>query len=363
MRIKSYKARNTTEAMDMVRNDMGPSALIIQSKPIKQGGVFGLLGHEAVEVVAAADDEQTLRRVGAAVPRAAGGEPEKTTFKHLHDRLLQQGVVPRLARLLVEETLCRYPSAPFAEQFPDFGGRLAATPAQGDVVRAMGDAVAKTVKLERSHKPKHGPKVVALVGPTGVGKTTTIAKLATIATMRHQLLTGLVTIDTYRIGAVDQLKTYSEILGTPLAVVHEPQQMPQVLESFCDRAVVFVDTIGRSPKDRRRVNELKPYFEHLPNAETHLLVSASSKDEDARLTARSFSALPLTRLAFTKLDESTSFGSIYNLAAQTQIPLSYLTVGQEVPDDIEVTTPARIAQLLLGKSMVGPRAAGKNWIG
>ncbi|NQT20825.1 MAG: hypothetical protein HQ592_14045 [Planctomycetes bacterium] len=364
MRIKSYKARDATEAMEMIRNDMGSSALIIQTKRIRQGGVFGMLGHEAVEVVAAADDAKTMRRAGSAQARAAESGPENTTFKHLHDRLLQQGVLPGLARGLVEETLCRYPSSPFAMQFPDFGGRLAATPAAADMVQALGAAIAKTVRLERSYKPKQGPKIVALVGPTGVGKTTTIAKLATIAAMRHKLPTGLVTIDTYRIGAVDQLKTYSEMLGAPLAVVHKPEQMPQVLESFCDKAVVFVDTIGRSPKDRDRVSELKPYFKYLPGAETHLLVSASSKDDDATLTARSFSALPLSRLAFSKVDESTSFGSIYNLAAQTQIPLSYLTVGQEVPDDIEVTTPGRIAELLLDESTVEPGASdNNNWIG
>jgi len=350
MRIKSYKARNTSEALAMVRNDMGPSALIIQTRQIRQGAVLGLMGHNAVEVVAAADAEPTLQRVGpATTDRPAGRTPAgNPTLKQLYDRLVEQGVLPPLARALMEEALCRYPSSPFASRFPNFADRLAATAADEEIVEAVGAAVAKSVRLERSTKPAHGPKVIALVGPTGVGKTTTIAKLATIATMRHHLPAGLVTIDTYRIGAADQLKTYSEMLGAPLAVVEEPEEMRAAMEHFSDRAVVFVDTIGRSPKDRERVSALRPFFKYLPQAETHLVVSAPTKYGDAKLIARTFSALDPKRLIFSKIDESTSFGSIYNLAAETQIPLSYLTVGQEVPDDIEVTTPARIAQLLVG---------------
>ena len=351
MRIRSYTARNATEALAMVRNDMGPSALIIQTRKTKQRGLMGLMGREAVEVVAATDDPGP-RRVGPEPAARPAGEPRgpSRTLKHLYDTLIAQGVLPLMARSLVEEVLCRYPSSAFADKFPNFSDRLAATAADGEAVKMVGDAVAKTVRFEAAHRPAHGPKVIAMVGPTGVGKTTTIAKLATISAMHHQLPTGLVTIDTYRIGAVDQLKTYSEMLGVPLAVVHKPEQMTQALENLADRAVVFVDTIGRSPHDGERVAALEPYLKRLPHAETHLMVSASAKYEDAKLTARSFSALSPARLIFSKIDESTSFGSIYNLAAETQLPLSYLTVGQEVPDDIEVTTPARIAQLLVGEA-------------
>jgi len=341
MRIRSYKARTAAEALEMVRQDMGPSALIIQTRPIRGRGLSGVFGGEGVEVVAGTDD----------APAGGAGEadiPTGRTFRHLHDTLIASGVLPALARSLVEEALCRYPSPAFAQKFPAFADRIAATPAGDDLLEAVGGAVAKTLRIERGQRPKDGPKVVALVGPTGVGKTTTIAKLATIAALRHQLPTGLITIDTYRIGAVDQLKTYSEMLGAPMAVVRSESEMPAALERFSDRAVVFVDTIGRSPRDRERVNELAPFLSHAPNAETHLVVSASAKYEDALLTANNFGKLRPARLIFSKVDESTRFGSIYNLAVQTQLPLSYLTIGQEVPDDIEVTTPMRIAQLLLG---------------
>jgi len=368
MKIKSYKARNTEEALTMVRNDMGPAALIVQTRRIRQGGVFGVMGNDAVEVVAAVDDDQPARRpVGdapafrvlkpapTAQPRTAAGQA--STFRDLYDRLIEQGVLPRLARALVEETLCRYPSSAFAERFPSFAEKLDAVAAHEDVLQAVSGAVAKAVRLERATRPAAGPKVVVLVGPTGVGKTTTIAKLATIARMRHGLPTALATIDTYRIGAVDQLKTYAELLGVPLAVVRRPGQMHQVMESFSDRAVVFVDTAGRSPRDHERVEGLRPYLECLPHAETHLVVSCSAKYEDALFSFQTFSALPIRRLIFSKVDESASFGSIYNLAAESQVALSYMTVGQEVPDDIEVTTPARMAELLLkgGREREGRR--------
>ena len=350
MKVKSYKARNVGEALEMVRTDMGPSALIIQTRPFRQGGILGLMASEGVEVVAASDDAPPPRGAGRAEPglkMLITGSMDGATFKHIYDRLLAQGVLPHLARAVVEEALCRYPSSPFSRSFPDFGQRLEATAAGDGVLQAFTAAVAKNVRVERSTRPASGPKLIALVGPTGVGKTTTIAKLATISAMRHSLATALVTLDTYRIGAVDQLRGYAELLGVPLAVVQRPEQLPETLAGFSDRAVVFVDTIGRSPKDAERVAALKPFFRFMPCAETHLVVNCTSKYEDALLAARSFGALPVGRLIFSKADESTTFGSVFNIAHQTKLPLSYLTVGQEVPDDIEVTTPSRLAHLLL----------------
>ena len=340
-----------TEALAMVRGAMGPQALIIQTRKIKQGGILGMLGSEAVEVVAGAD-EPNLKPASPAPQTETpqhqiADRQQHSTFKQIYDLLLEQGVLPELARSLVEEALCKYPSSAFAQNFPNFADRLYSI-AGDEAIGALGKAVAKFACFEKSSKPASGPKVIGLVGPTGVGKTTTIAKLATIAAMRHKLPTGLITIDTYRIGAIDQLRTYSEMLGTPIEVVNRPEQMKHAIEHLSDRAVVFVDTIGRSPKDRDRVGELKPFFQQTPEAELHLVVSCTSKYGDAALAAKSFSALPLKRLIFSKVDESSSFGSVYNIAVNTRLPLSYLTTGQEVPDDIEVTTPARVAQLLAG---------------
>ena len=388
MIIRSFKARTIEEAKAMIRGSLGPGALIIQVRPIKQGGIFGLMGSGAVEVVAAsdADDdggegrtqgsslrgfhrgaERTPDRNEAGSIAEASGEPRfleairreaaataampasvavTSSFRRLHDRLVEQGVLPKLARALVEEAVCRFPSSPFAEKFPNVADRLESA-SREDVLQALTGAVAKTVRVERSAKPASGPKVIALVGPTGVGKTTTIAKLASIAKLRHGLSTALATIDTYRIGAVDQLRTYAELLAVPLAVVQRPEQMKQAMESFSDKAVVFVDTIGRSPRDEERVNSLRPFFDRLPNLETHLVVSCTAKHEDVLLAHGAFSRLPLKRLIFSKVDEAASFGPVYNLADQSQVPLSYLTVGQEVPDDIEVTTPGRMAELMM----------------
>ena len=350
MKIKSYKARNTDEALAMVRNDLGPAALIIQTRHIRQGGLLGVMAADAVEVVAASDDADAVPakfRSPAEPAATQHSAPQGSLFRRLYDRLTAQGVMPQLARSLVEEAICRFPSSPFAQQFPNFADSLESAD-RDSVLQAMSGAIARSVKLERATGPAAGPKVIALVGPTGVGKTTTIAKLATIAKLRHGLGTAMITIDTYRVAAADQLKTYGELLAVPVVVAREPETVRQAVRDFSDKAVVFIDTTGRSPRDRERVAALRPFFDCLPQAETHLVVSATAKYDDALASLDAFSVLRPRRLIFSKIDESASFGSILNVAAQSQLALSYMTVGQEVPDDIEVTTPGRLAQLLVG---------------
>ena len=182
------------------------------------------------------------------------------------------------------------------------------------------------------------PTVVALVGPTGVGKTTTIAKLAANFALFEGKSVGLITIDTYRIAAVEQLKTYSEIINLPIEVVYTAADLKRAFQKLSDKQLILIDTAGRSQKNKQQIRELKHFFNGRPLNETHLVLSANTKLEDLLETADSFKELGVNRLIFTKLDETNSLSNVIEVAERLRIPLSYVTTGQSVPEDIEVAT-------------------------
>jgi flagellar biosynthesis protein FlhF len=188
--------------------------------------------------------------------------------------------------------------------------------------------------------------IMALVGPTGVGKTTTIAKLAAIA-CKQGAKVALITIDTFRIGAVDQLKTYSSIMKIPLKVASTPQELKAAIDGFADRNLVLIDTAGRSPRDKARLQEMKKFLGAHPEIETHLCLSSTTREKELHHSIERFGVLPVTRLLFTKLDESESFGCIVNTQMRETLPLSYFTTGQRVPEDIEIATTNRLADLVI----------------
>ena len=192
-------------------------------------------------------------------------------------------------------------------------------------------------------------KVVALVGPTGVGKTTTIAKLAANFRLRDGIRMGLVTVDTYRIAAVEQLRTYAEIIDLPMQIVTTPPEMRRAIESFSGMDLILIDTAGRSPRDELKIQELKQLLEAARVNEVHLVLSLTSSLKSLQSTVRNFTAADISSLILTKLDEADSLGSILSLNREVSLPVSYLTTGQNVPDDIEPAAHDRLARLILGR--------------
>ncbi|WP_428386521.1 flagellar biosynthesis protein FlhF [Mucisphaera sp.] len=192
-----------------------------------------------------------------------------------------------------------------------------------------------------------GTHIIALIGPTGVGKTTTLAKLATQLTLEKQRKVVLITIDTYRIAAVDQLRTYAEILNLQLEVIQRPEQMAETIAKHKDADTILIDTAGRSPKDAQRISELKQFIQHANPHEIHLVLASTATERSMLDTHERFSPLNPTHLIFTKIDEAICFGSLMNVLTITQKRLSYITTGQEVPHDIEHGSAERLADLML----------------
>jgi flagellar biosynthesis protein FlhF len=190
-------------------------------------------------------------------------------------------------------------------------------------------------------------RVVALVGPTGVGKTTTIAKLAANFRLRENRRVGLITVDTYRIAAVEQLRTYADIIDLPMEVVSTPREMREAVQRMRTFDLVLMDTAGRSPRDEVKIQELRAMLAEATPDEVHLVLSAASGARALGAAAEKFAAVGVTSMLITKLDEATGLGNLLSLARTCDLPFSYLTDGQNVPDDIAVAQSKRLAQLVL----------------
>ena len=287
--------------------------------------------------------EQMLRQQRQRQGPAAfqGGDmPDKLFDQYLN--LLKQEVTEELAEEVVQQV--RATLRP--EQVE-----------QESVVRhAVLDAVARLIptddaagKLVRS--PDGRPRIIALIGPTGVGKTTTVAKLAANFKLKQRQSVGLITLDTYRIAAVDQLRTYAGIIGVPLHVAASPAELTDALRrcavAGCD--VVLMDTAGRSQRDDPRLEQLAGYVRVANPHEVHLVLSSTCTQAVLLEAVERFAKVRTDRIIFTKLDEAVSFGVLLNVVRKVNKRLSFVTTGQEVPHHIEPGRPDRLAALMLGE--------------
>lgn len=377
MHIKRFEAQDSVEAMRQVREELGPNAIVLHTKPIRREGLRGLLSREGVEVLAAVDRDSGpgARGPGLAFskseprimasdlrtrdpgPRAAS--PDITTelgqIKELLNRLLTlrrfdglQGF-PRLLVDLYEQLvnhglLDRLAYELVLRFHEELDGRM---PPREELQAVLGRRLSQMIKTSERVDAGMLGRVIAFVGPTGVGKTTTIAKLAAYHRVVAKRRVAILTVDTYRIGAVEQLKTYAEILDVPCEVAITPGDIAAALSKHATADLIFLDTTGRSPKNEMAIAELRPFLGAAKPTETHLLLCATGKSSDLLESTQAYRALGVNRLGFTKLDETGSYGPLVNVTYLADLPISYLTTGQEVPDDIEEAKPERLAQLVL----------------
>jgi len=376
MRIKKYVGTSIQDAMVQIKNDLGRDAVILHTRKIRVGGIFGLFKREKIEVTAAVDDAAAAVPAGPAPQSGTAAEgpdrPENSGLVQLQGEIAQlREMMGEMAARLNEVKLAT--SLPYPKPYSDFYERLLAADVSeqitADVIQNLytwAQAENITDKNEmQTYLCRHiaelisAPKsiqldntktqaVIALVGPTGVGKTTTIAKLAANYTLLAKQKVALVTADTYRIAAVEQLKTYGEIIGVQVEVVFTPPELKAAMEKNRNKDLVLLDTAGRSHRNNMQMSELKSFINAAAPDEVYLVLSVTTKMKDIQDIIKTYEDVGFTKLIFTKLDESACHGAILNAAVLTGKSLSYVTVGQNVPDDIEVANPEKIAKMIVG---------------
>ena len=288
---------------------------------------------------------------------------ELDQLKTMLNRLQRQGMPPAQLQLppslldlygdlaandvepMIALRLCEYAQRALTEQDGDAAaGNVDPERARLFLRRVIADfiPVAPPIQLDPGKM-----RVAALVGPTGVGKTTTLAKLAAYAQLKLKQKVALLTLDTYRLAAVDQLQQYAQILQVPMHVALTVEDLRSAFRFYQDRALVLIDTPGHSPKDTEVLNQLRGLLDELPEVETHLVLSATTKPRDLSEIAARYEPLRPTRLLFTKLDETSTYGPILSTLVRVKRPLSYLGTGQEVPEALELATSRRVADLIL----------------
>lgn len=278
--------------------------------------------------------EKMLEQLGRTVRHH--GEPVPTELFQVYSQLIDRDVEESVARNLI--TRLKQKASP--EQ-------LANPVAAQALLRGM---IESQFVCGETIVPARGRcTVAALVGATGVGKTTTLAKLAANFKLRDKIRLGLVTVDTYRIAAVEQLRTYAEIIDLPMKVVTNPTEMRRALDELTGLDLVLIDTAGRSPLDGVQIQELNDLLDAADVDQAHLVLNVTSGVRHVEQTIERFAAVEPTSVILTKLDEAASLGSLLSITEKLDVPISYLTTGQDVPDDIEPARPAALARMVLGE--------------
>ena len=390
MKTHIFQARTMAAAVAQVKAHLGPDALILRTRTLRKGGLFNRSRGKLIEITAAWDGppaptefHRAKRRQGltptsatkpSRVPLPSLNVPDwleqdkpAETTRLRDDRLRpdrrpevagnpQSTETSRQVERLFRSFMARHVTESLVQQLlADLPGEADLThPQQSDHLLERIEKLIPTAGPVQPGLPGK-PRIVSFVGPTGVGKTTTIAKLAAQYKLQHNVSVALLTIDTYRIAAVDQLRTYADIIDVPFSVVLSPDELSRRVSRLSDYSLIFIDTTGRSPNNDLRLAELRSFHQALGSHQTHLVLAATAAYPQLIAAVEKFSPLGIDQLLLTKLDEVVSLSPVLNVFARLAsgqpagcpIPLSYITAGQDVPDDIEVASARSLAARIL----------------
>lgn len=326
MQIKTYEASSIQEALEMIKRDLGESAVVLSTA--RRGKV--------VEVVAAREGGEPGFTRQREMPLDLNHWELREALSVLFDLVGQQGEfkpddwAPLYSRL-VARGMSKAGAARLTQRLRQLNSHR---------IEAVIGEVAQVYEFRQ--------KVRVLAGPTGAGKTTTIAKLAAISAFNLEEKVALITTDTHRIAATDQIKVYARIMNLPMAVATDEDSFKKALERFADRDVIYVDTPGRSFSDRDAISGLAEIFNHCRDLETCLVLSLTSHLEHLLFSAREYGILRPKSVIFTKVDECVNRGAICDVLENTGLPVSWWTTGQNVPEDIEKANMEGLIELILG---------------
>jgi len=389
--IKKFQANTETEAIMLAKEELGKDAVIMNIKTISPKGVFRLFKKPLVEVTAAIDEninyrndrqslakkrifsdiiydddtqgktekesdtlvktsaiEEKLNNLQSLLEKQIGHK-EETPKENNQNNTLNKNL--SFIQLIYNQLILNEVDEKYANQIiNEIEGILKKDASMDNILSGVYQKIVLKLGQPRVITPvQNTPKYIFFIGPTGVGKTTTIAKIASKFKLEEKARIAFITADTYRVAAVEQLKTYANILGVPLKVVYNEEELKESRQEFTDYDLIFVDTAGRSHRNKNHRDDLEKLINAIPKdeREIYLVLSATTKYQDLKAISEAYSEIGDYNLIFTKLDETNYVGNIFNMRMLTNAPLSYATFGQDVPDDIERIDPQSIAKRLL----------------
>ena len=382
MKVKKYMATSMSEAMKQIREELGSEAVILSSKAVYTGGFLGLFKKRNIEVMAAIDPvsqpaqpvikqkekklpaksilENSVAKISetAITKQVNGGDDELlkeieglkgmirniqiSSDSHYPEKLQQ------VSEYLAEQEVDTVIRSRIMTELLDNWFTTKGESTEEEIRSWLESSLHKLLDQVPNGQPGLQKKYINIVGPTGVGKTTTLAKVAAETMLKHDKKVAFITTDTYRIAAIDQLKTYAKILNVPIEVAYNLEDFKRATERFSHYDYVFIDTAGRNFRNPQYVKDLGEIIHFTDEMETYLVLSLTSKQKDMEDIYRQFSTIPIKQIIFTKADETSTFGSIFNFIHAHKLGVAYITNGQNVPDDIEKATSSNLLKMVFG---------------
>ena len=399
MIIKKFQANTETEAILLAKEELGKDAIVMNIKTISPKGIYKLFRKPVVEITAAVDEniiyknekiktvvpipttqprktilpdiiydepmDKTVMRETTVTPSAIELklnnlqsmlekqmiEKDKENLEKSEGKVLESNKNIACIQLIYNQLISNEVDEKYANQImAEIEGNLKKDASMDNILASIYQKIILKLGQPKMIEIKgKTPKFVFFIGPTGVGKTTTIAKIASKFKVNEKAKVAFLTADTYRIAAVEQLRTYANILGIPLKVIYSEEEMKHSIEEFSDFDIVFVDTAGRSHRNKEQRDDIETLINAIPEEEReiYLVLSATTKYRDLIKITEVYSEIINYNLIFTKLDETSSIGNLFNIRMLTEASLSYATFGQNVPDDIARVDAQSIAKQLL----------------